>query len=414
MQCCPFGWGSSGGDRERGHELDAIISLRGVTKRFGSHTVLEDITLRPSEGQDQRHHGPVRYGQVRAPEEHHRAASPRRRRDLGRRRRDRAHGGEGPLPRAPQVRRPLPGRRAVRIDSACTTTSRSRSASTRTSPRRKSARSSLDEARASSGCSTTSRSFRARCRAACGSGPASHGPSSWTQRSCCSTSPTPVSTRCASSYLDELVKKTQEETGATFFIITHNIPSVMRTADYIGVLFRSGLVKFASKEEMVDAGRPDHQAVPRRPGPRARSAWTSWRRADRHRARARANARIAALAADGVSPEEANAIMTVLGRVIGKVQFRRCGRPATCSPSRSRDCAGRGTCKHWWKEYLRQCWFIAKVSTLPVHPHLHPVRRRSSRCTSERSTASSARSRPLARRWCWPSCARRHRSRPLC
>jgi len=24
--------------------LDAIISLRGVTKRFGSHTVLEDIT----------------------------------------------------------------------------------------------------------------------------------------------------------------------------------------------------------------------------------------------------------------------------------------------------------------------------------------------------------------------------------
>src|SRR5205085_12328489 len=53
------------------------------------------------------------------------------------------------------------------------------------------------------------------------------------------------------SYLDELVKKTQEETGATFFIITHNIPSTMRTADYMGVLFRSGLVKFASKEEMM-------------------------------------------------------------------------------------------------------------------------------------------------------------------
>ena len=52
------------------------------------------------------------------------------------------------------------------------------------------------------------------------------------------------------AYLDELVVKTQEETGATFFIITHNIPSTMRTADYMGVLFRSGLVKFASKEEM--------------------------------------------------------------------------------------------------------------------------------------------------------------------
>jgi phospholipid/cholesterol/gamma-HCH transport system ATP-binding protein len=55
------------------------------------------------------------------------------------------------------------------------------------------------------------------------------------------------------SYLDELVKKTQEETGASFFIITHNIPSAMRTCDYLGVLFRSGLVKFASKEEMRES-----------------------------------------------------------------------------------------------------------------------------------------------------------------
>jgi phospholipid/cholesterol/gamma-HCH transport system ATP-binding protein len=53
------------------------------------------------------------------------------------------------------------------------------------------------------------------------------------------------------SYLDELTRKIQEEVGATFFVITHNIPSVMRIADYIGVLFRSGLVKFASKEDMV-------------------------------------------------------------------------------------------------------------------------------------------------------------------
>jgi phospholipid/cholesterol/gamma-HCH transport system ATP-binding protein len=55
------------------------------------------------------------------------------------------------------------------------------------------------------------------------------------------------------SYLDELTRKLQEEVGATFFVITHNIPSVMRIADYIGVLFRSGLVKFASKEEMANS-----------------------------------------------------------------------------------------------------------------------------------------------------------------
>jgi len=52
------------------------------------------------------------------------------------------------------------------------------------------------------------------------------------------------------AYLDELVVKVQKETGATFFIITHNIPSVMRVAEFMGVLFRSGLEKFASKAEM--------------------------------------------------------------------------------------------------------------------------------------------------------------------
>lgn len=58
------------------------------------------------------------------------------------------------------------------------------------------------------------------------------------------------------AYLDDLVKEVQAATGATFFIITHNIPSVMRVADYMGVLFRSGLVKFASKEEMCAEKNP--------------------------------------------------------------------------------------------------------------------------------------------------------------
>jgi len=58
------------------------------------------------------------------------------------------------------------------------------------------------------------------------------------------------------AYLDDLVRKSQAETGATFFIITHNIASVMRTADYMGILFRSKLIRFASKEEMRTSDNP--------------------------------------------------------------------------------------------------------------------------------------------------------------
>src|SRR3954471_21735555 len=58
------------------------------------------------------------------------------------------------------------------------------------------------------------------------------------------------------AYLDDLVVDLQAKTHATFFIITHNIPSVMRTAEFMGVLFRSGLVKFASKDEMETTDNP--------------------------------------------------------------------------------------------------------------------------------------------------------------
>jgi phospholipid/cholesterol/gamma-HCH transport system ATP-binding protein len=58
------------------------------------------------------------------------------------------------------------------------------------------------------------------------------------------------------AYLDELVVTAQKETGATFFIITHNIQSVMRTADYMGVLYQSNLVKFASKKNMLETPNP--------------------------------------------------------------------------------------------------------------------------------------------------------------
>src|SRR3546814_10978654 len=39
-------------------------------------------------------------------------------------------------------------------------------------------------------------------------------------------------------------------------IITHNIASVMRTSDYIAVLYQAHLVKFAAKEELRTTDNP--------------------------------------------------------------------------------------------------------------------------------------------------------------
>jgi phospholipid/cholesterol/gamma-HCH transport system ATP-binding protein len=58
------------------------------------------------------------------------------------------------------------------------------------------------------------------------------------------------------AYLDDLVLTAQRETDATFFIITHNIASVLRTADYLGVLYRSHLVKFDCREAMQASDDP--------------------------------------------------------------------------------------------------------------------------------------------------------------
>lgn len=58
------------------------------------------------------------------------------------------------------------------------------------------------------------------------------------------------------AYLDELINTVHDETAATFFIISHNIESVKRTAHYLGLLFQSRLVGFGSKEDMTNSGVP--------------------------------------------------------------------------------------------------------------------------------------------------------------
>jgi phospholipid/cholesterol/gamma-HCH transport system ATP-binding protein len=58
------------------------------------------------------------------------------------------------------------------------------------------------------------------------------------------------------AYLDQLIATVQQETGATFFIISHNIESVKRTSHYLGLLFQSRLVAFGSKDQMTSSEVP--------------------------------------------------------------------------------------------------------------------------------------------------------------
>jgi phospholipid/cholesterol/gamma-HCH transport system ATP-binding protein len=58
------------------------------------------------------------------------------------------------------------------------------------------------------------------------------------------------------AYLHELIKETQQGTDTTFFIITHNIPLAMGTADYVGLLYRSKLVRFATADEIDNDRNP--------------------------------------------------------------------------------------------------------------------------------------------------------------
>lgn len=58
------------------------------------------------------------------------------------------------------------------------------------------------------------------------------------------------------AHLDDLMRAVQAQTGCTFFVITHNIESVRRTADTIGMLYRSKLVAFGAADEVLENDRP--------------------------------------------------------------------------------------------------------------------------------------------------------------
>jgi phospholipid/cholesterol/gamma-HCH transport system ATP-binding protein len=58
------------------------------------------------------------------------------------------------------------------------------------------------------------------------------------------------------AFLNELVLDLKAKLGATMIIVTHHIPSARQIADYIGLLFRRKLVSFGPAQDMFDSENP--------------------------------------------------------------------------------------------------------------------------------------------------------------
>src|SRR5256712_12207168 len=58
------------------------------------------------------------------------------------------------------------------------------------------------------------------------------------------------------AFLSELIRDLNEQLGMTSVVVTHDIATTRRVADYIGMLARQHLIRFASAKEMVDSDIP--------------------------------------------------------------------------------------------------------------------------------------------------------------
>ena len=58
------------------------------------------------------------------------------------------------------------------------------------------------------------------------------------------------------SVIDELVKQTQEKTGCTFIIISHDMASTFRVADKVAMLYQGKILEEGSVEEFKNTTNP--------------------------------------------------------------------------------------------------------------------------------------------------------------
>jgi len=58
------------------------------------------------------------------------------------------------------------------------------------------------------------------------------------------------------AYLNELILQLKEQLDSTFVVVTHHIPTARNIADYLALLFRRNLVMMGPKEELLESEKP--------------------------------------------------------------------------------------------------------------------------------------------------------------
>lgn len=59
-----------------------------------------------------------------------------------------------------------------------------------------------------------------------------------------------------SAAIDELILKMKAELGSTFVVISHDIEGTWKVADHIGMLYKSGLIEFGTKQQIKECPNP--------------------------------------------------------------------------------------------------------------------------------------------------------------
>ena len=87
----------------------------------------------------------------------------------------------------------------------------------------------------------------------CGSAPASPGRSSSTRRSSCSTSPTSGLDPVRTALLCELIREVHEENGGCYLVISHDLATARRIAEFLAVLWKGKIVESGPADELFNS-----------------------------------------------------------------------------------------------------------------------------------------------------------------